>query len=46
MNAFALPGGYIYVTRGIMAHLRSEAELVAVLGHEIGHATGRHPRAR
>jgi predicted Zn-dependent protease len=42
VNAFALPGGYIYVTRGIMAHLRSEAELVAVVGHEIGHVTGRH----
>jgi predicted Zn-dependent protease len=42
VNAFALPGGYIYVTRGIMAHLRSEAELVAVLGHEIGHVTARH----
>jgi predicted Zn-dependent protease len=42
VNAFALPGGYIYVTRGIMTHLRSEAELVAVLGHEIGHVTGRH----
>jgi len=42
VNAFALPGGYIYVTRGIMTYLRSEAELVAVLGHEIGHVTGRH----
>jgi predicted Zn-dependent protease len=42
VNAFALPGGFIYVTRGIMAHLSSEAELVAVLGHEIGHVTGRH----
>jgi predicted Zn-dependent protease len=42
VNAFALPGGYIYVTRGIMAHLRSEAELVAVMGHEIGHVTARH----
>jgi predicted Zn-dependent protease len=42
VNAFALPGGYIYVTRGIMTHLRSEAELMAVLGHEIGHVTGRH----
>jgi predicted Zn-dependent protease len=42
VNAFALPGGFIYVTRGIMAHLRSEAELVAVIGHEIGHVTGRH----
>jgi predicted Zn-dependent protease len=36
VNAFALPGGYIYVTRGILAHLRSEAELAAVIGHEIG----------
>lgn len=42
VNAFALPGGYIYVTRGLMAHLTSEAELVSVLGHEIGHVTGRH----
>lgn len=42
VNAFALPGGYIYVTRGIMAHLRSEAEMVAVMGHEIGHVTARH----
>jgi predicted Zn-dependent protease len=42
VNAFALPGGYIYVTRGIMAHLSSEAELAAVLGHEIGHVTARH----
>jgi predicted Zn-dependent protease len=42
VNAFALPGGYIYVTRGILTHLGSEAELVAVLGHEIGHVTGRH----
>jgi predicted Zn-dependent protease len=42
VNAFALPGGFIYVTRGIMTYLRSEAELVAVLGHEIGHVTGRH----
>ena len=42
VNAFALPGGYIYVTRGIMTHLNSEAELVSVLGHEIGHVTARH----
>ena len=42
INAFALPGGYIYVTRGILAHLESEAELVGVLGHEIGHVTARH----
>ncbi len=42
VNAFALPGGYVYVTRGIMAYLNSEAELVAVLGHEVGHVTARH----
>jgi predicted Zn-dependent protease len=42
VNAFALPGGYIYVTRGILAHFNSEAELVSVLGHEIGHVTARH----
>src|SRR4030067_243150 len=42
VNAFALPGGYIYITRGIMAHLNSEAELAAVVGHEIGHVTARH----
>jgi predicted Zn-dependent protease len=42
VNAFALPGGYVYITRGIMAYLNSEAELVAVLGHEIGHVTAKH----
>lgn len=42
VNAFALPGGYIYITRGMMAYLNSEAELAAVLGHEIGHVTARH----
>ncbi len=42
INAFALPGGYVYITRGIMAYLNSEAELAAVLGHEIGHVTARH----
>jgi len=42
VNAFALPGGYIYITRGILAYLNSEAELCAVLGHEIGHVTARH----
>lgn len=42
VNAFALPGGYIYITRGILAHLNSEAELAAVIGHEIGHVTARH----
>ena len=42
VNAMALPGGYIYVNRGILAHFNSEAELVSVLGHEIGHVTARH----
>ena len=42
VNAFALPGGYVYVTRGLMSHLTSEAELAAVVGHEIGHITARH----
>lgn len=41
-NAFALPGGYIYITRGLLAYLNSEAELAAVLGHEVGHVTARH----
>ena len=42
VNAFALPGGYIYLTRGLLALLDSEAELAAVLGHELGHVTARH----
>jgi predicted Zn-dependent protease len=42
VNAFAVPGGYVYVTRGILAHLNSEAELAGVVGHEIGHVTARH----
>jgi predicted Zn-dependent protease len=42
VNAFALPGGFIYVTRGLMTHLNSEAELASVIGHEIGHVTARH----
>ena len=42
VNAFAVPGGYIYFTRGIMAHFSSEAEFAGVLGHEIGHVTARH----
>jgi predicted Zn-dependent protease len=41
-NAFALPGGFIYITRGMMNLLTSEAELASVLGHEIGHVTARH----
>ncbi|NNE69450.1 MAG: M48 family metalloprotease [Rhodothermales bacterium] len=46
VNAFALPGGYIYVTRGLMAHLDNEAQLAVVLGHEIGHVVGRHASIR
>jgi predicted Zn-dependent protease len=42
VNAFAMPGGYIYITRGILAHLNSEAQLAGVLGHECGHVTARH----
>src|SRR6187399_515887 len=42
INAFALPGGYVYFTRGIMAHFNNEAEFAGVLGHEIGHVTARH----
>jgi predicted Zn-dependent protease len=42
VNAFALPGGFIFVTRGILAHMNSEAELATVVGHEIGHVTARH----
>jgi predicted Zn-dependent protease len=41
-NAFALPGGFIYVTRGMLGLMTSEAELAGVLGHEIGHVTARH----
>src|SRR5215213_5872364 len=42
VNAFALPGGYVYVTRGLLSHMGSEAELCGVIGHEIGHVTARH----
>jgi predicted Zn-dependent protease len=42
VNAFAIPGGFIYLTRGILAHMNSEAEMAGVLGHEIGHVTARH----
>jgi len=42
INAFALPGGHIYIHRGLLNHLNSEAELAAVLAHEIGHVTARH----
>lgn len=42
INAFAVPGGFIYVTRGILVHLSNEAELAGVMGHEIGHVTAQH----
>jgi len=41
-NAFALPGGYVFVTRGLLDLMNNEAELASVLGHEIGHVTARH----
>ncbi len=46
VNAFALPGGFVYVTRGLLAHLGNEAQLAVVLGHEIGHVAGRHASKR
>jgi predicted Zn-dependent protease len=46
INAFALPGGYVYVTRGIMAYMGDEADLAGVIGHEIGHVTARHGAQR
>lgn len=46
INAFALPGGYVYVTRGLLALANNEAELASVLGHEIGHVTARHGAKR
>lgn len=42
LNAFAVPGGYVYFTRGIMSHFNNEAQFAGVLGHEIGHITARH----
>src|SRR5512133_1974242 len=42
VNAFAVPGGYVYLTRGILAQFNNEAELIGVMGHEIGHVTARH----
>ena len=46
INAFALPGGYVYVTRGLVALANNEAELAGVLGHEIGHVNARHTAER
>ena len=45
VNAFALPGGFVYVTRGLLTHVTNEAELASVVGHEIGHITARHTAA-
>ena len=42
VNAFALPGGYVYVTRGLLSHVQNEAQLAVVLGHEIAHIAARH----
>jgi predicted Zn-dependent protease len=42
VNAFALPGGFIFVTRGLLTHMTNEAELASVLGHEAGHVAARH----
>ncbi len=46
INAFAVPGGYVYFTRGIMAHFNNEAQFAGVLGHETGHITARHSVAQ
>jgi len=46
VNAFAIPGGYVYVTRGIMAYMTKESHLAGVIGHEIGHVTARHGAQR
>lgn len=46
VNAMAVPGGYVYVTRGLLALIGNEAELAGVLGHELGHLTARHSALR
>jgi predicted Zn-dependent protease len=46
VNAFAVPGGYVYVTRGLLAHLDNEAQLAVILGHEVGHVAARHTSQR
>ena len=45
-NAFAIPGGYVYVTRRLLALMNDEAELASVLGHEVGHVAARHSNKR
>src|SRR3546814_17486534 len=46
INAFALPGGYVYITRGLVALAENEAEVAGVMGHEIGHVIARHSAQR
>ncbi len=46
VNAFALPGGYVYFTRGLLSHMNNEAQLAVVIGHEIGHVAARHASQR
>ena len=46
INAFALPGGFIYITRGMLMHMNTESELAAVLGHEVAHVTEKHALRR
>ena len=46
LNAFALPGGKVYFSRGLAEQLKSEAEMAGVIGHEIGHVTARHGNQR
>src|SRR6185369_6598048 len=46
INAFALPGGYVYITRGLLGLANNEAEVAGVLGHEIGHVNARHTAER
>src|SRR3546814_13401497 len=46
MNAFAIPGGYVYVTRQLLGLMNDEAELASVLGHEVGHVAARHSQKR
>jgi len=46
VNAFSMPGGYVFVTRGLLALANNEAELASVIGHEIGHVTARHASSR
>ena len=45
-NAFAIPGGYVYITRQLLALVNDEAELAAVMGHEVGHVAARHSQSR